>query len=256
MEDVGDSPKKEKETSVKWLLHGCWAVLAVLCLVVVVFVSITNSRSKDGVISGLQHDVVNRDESIKELTKKASIMDVSITSLELRLKKQAMKGYHPAFVDWVYSHSRKCPKNLAEKMTLFIFEMGTYPKMTLAVVDVESNFDPFAVSEKEAMGLGQIMYTIWGEKLTEVGIIGSKRDLFDWQTNIKAVDFILQDMYTRHKGDWEAVLKNYFGANNKKYIADVYRNLGELALIEDITPSTIEVAEVSVDPLEDNQNEQ
>ncbi len=83
---------------------------------------------------------------------------------------------------------------------------GLRPELVLAVIDVESRFDRFAVSVAGAQGLMQIM-PFWLEE------IGRPNDnLFDVRTNLRMGCTILKYYLEMEKGDLTRALARYNGS--------------------------------------------
>lgn len=83
---------------------------------------------------------------------------------------------------------------------------GLLPELVLAVIDVESRFDPLALSSKGAIGLMQVM-PFWAAELG--GMVG---DLFDTQANIRFGCTILRQYLDKEKGDLLPALQRYNGS--------------------------------------------
>jgi soluble lytic murein transglycosylase-like protein len=81
---------------------------------------------------------------------------------------------------------------------------GLPPEMVLAVIDVESAFNPFAVSSAGAQGLMQVM-PFWREEL-------GRRRLVDIRDNLIMGCTILRYYYDMEKGDWTRALARYNGS--------------------------------------------
>ena len=81
-----------------------------------------------------------------------------------------------------------------------------YPELVLAVIDVESNFDQFAISRAGAIGLMQVM-PFW---LREIG--HPEDNLFDIDTNLRMGCTILRYYLDREKGDLTRALARYNGS--------------------------------------------
>jgi soluble lytic murein transglycosylase-like protein len=97
---------------------------------------------------------------------------------------------------------------------------GLPPEMVLAVIDVESGFQTYAVSRANAQGLMQIR-RFW---LAELDMPGSA--LLDAETNIRMGCTILRHYYDLEQGDWTAALARYNGSRGSRVYADkVYARL-------------------------------
>lgn len=126
------------------------------------------------------------------------------------------------------------------------------PLLILAVVAIESGFNPFAESPLGAQGLMQVMSKVHSEKFVEVG--GMKAAL-NPIANIRVGSLILKDYVTRG-GSVEAGLKMYVGAAafdddsgyGHKVLAE-YRRLKDVAVGKNVPLMT--AASDSKSPVKD-----
>jgi len=89
------------------------------------------------------------------------------------------------------------------------------PELVLAVIDVESNFDRYAISSASALGLMQVM-PFW---VKEVGH-DDKNALFDIRFNILLGCRILKYYLDMENGDLVRGLGRYNGSLGKRWYAD------------------------------------
>jgi hypothetical protein len=83
------------------------------------------------------------------------------------------------------------------------------PYLVLAVMSIESNFDPNARSSKGAQGLMQVLTRVHVDKFAPFGGVHAA---FDPVANISVGSRILRDYLVREGHDVEAALKSYVGA--------------------------------------------
>ena len=96
------------------------------------------------------------------------------------------------------------------------------PEMVLALIEVESNFDRFAISYAGARGLMQVM-PFW---LDEIG--RPNDDLFDIHTNLRMGCTILRLYLDRERGDRTRALARYNGSVGKVwYPQRIYKALSK-----------------------------
>jgi soluble lytic murein transglycosylase-like protein len=89
------------------------------------------------------------------------------------------------------------------------------PQLVLAVIDVESAFDPFAVSYAGAVGLMQVM-PFWPSQL---GL--QTKDLLDVELNIRMGTSILAYYMERERGDYRRALARYNGSVGRRGYPDL-----------------------------------
>ncbi len=88
------------------------------------------------------------------------------------------------------------------------FDLGLDPHLILAVMAIESRFNPYAESAVGAQGLMQVMSKVHADKFEDHGGV---QNALDPVVNIKVGARILRD-YVRQKGSVELALKSYVGA--------------------------------------------
>ncbi|MAF83477.1 MAG: lytic transglycosylase domain-containing protein [Gammaproteobacteria bacterium] len=94
------------------------------------------------------------------------------------------------------------------------------PEMVLAVIDIESAFDAYAVSVAGAQGLMQVM-PFW---LDEIGRPGDR--LIEVSTNLRMGCTILKYYFDMENGDWTRALARYNGSlGSRKYPEKVLNRL-------------------------------
>ena len=133
---------------------------------------------------------------------------------------------------WLLDMSRrlekfvKDPKARIELLKLIHYEarrVGIEPELVLAVIEVESRFDEFAISVSGARGLMQVM-PFW---LNEIGI--SDQNLFKIRTNLRMGCTILRYYMDMEPNDLGRALARYNGSLGRtiypnKVINALHRN--------------------------------
>ena len=117
-------------------------------------------------------------------------------------------------------------ENIDERMRLLktVHQEATLakipPELVLAVIEVESRFDRYAISSVGARGLMQVM-PFW---LKEIG--HPKDNLFNLRTNLRMGCTILKYYMDKEKGNLTRALGRYNGSLGKwKYPGKVYHAL-------------------------------
>lgn len=88
---------------------------------------------------------------------------------------------------------------------------GLQPELVLAVIEVESNFNPYAISSAGARGLMQVM-PFW---LTKIGKPGDS--LFRIHTNLRFGCTILRYYLDKEKGNLHHALARYNGSRGQHW---------------------------------------
>lgn len=91
------------------------------------------------------------------------------------------------------------------------------PELVLSVIQVESNFNPYAISRVGAVGLMQVM-PFW---LKEIGKPGD--NLFSPNTNLRYGCTILRHYLDREKGNRTRALMRYNGTREYRYPMQVHK---------------------------------
>lgn len=167
-------------------------------------------------------------------TPPASVMPVAVIDPELRALVRQAALETDSFGDrfeaevWLADMSRRLEKRvpdpryrveLLRRVHYEAHRAGLTPEVVLAVIDVESNFNPYAISVAGARGLMQVM-PFW---LKEIGKPGDS--LFRTQTNLRLGCTILKYYLDKEKGNLFAALKRYNGTRERAYSLKVDKAL-------------------------------
>jgi len=144
---------------------------------------------------------------------------------ELREVLKLAASDSPSFTDrfdaevWLTDMSRRLARQVkdpAERIRLLTLvhmeakRVDLPPELVLAVIEVESNFDRYAISVAGARGLMQIM-PFWKE---EIGRPGD--NLLHTDTNLRYGCTILRFYYDKENGDLRRALGRYNGSLGKR----------------------------------------
>ena len=124
---------------------------------------------------------------------------------------------------WLLTKSNSLARFLPDKSRRFEFlrkvhraasRAGLQPEIVLALIEVESHFDPYAVSRVGAQGLMQIM-PFWKKE------IGRPNDnLIDTDTNLRYGCTILKHYLKREKGRLADALARYNGSYGQYWYSE------------------------------------
>lgn len=96
-------------------------------------------------------------------------------------------------------------------------QVGVAPELVLAVIDVESNFDQYAISSAFALGLMQVM-PFWLEELEFDDL--NFNQLFDMELNVLLGSQILKYYLDMEDGDLIQGLARYNGSTGQRWYSD------------------------------------
>lgn len=119
-------------------------------------------------------------------------------------------------------------------------------EVVLAVIEVESSFNPFAISNKGARGLMQVMYSVWGKELN----LTSQYQLHDLEIGIDCGIQIIKKYLKQTKNDMRKTLYKYVGGDSK-YGKRVYECMGKFVVFKNFRPEiSIKTEEISSEKIE------
>lgn len=104
-------------------------------------------------------------------------------------------------------------------------------QLVIAMMRPESEFNTFAVSNKNAVGLMQINWQVWKGELSKAGIATSLEDLYDPKINIEAGCYILRKYIDQTKDLKKAIYK-YLGDDHLPYYKAIQDSLGLMSMID------------------------
>ncbi|MBI4984161.1 MAG: transglycosylase SLT domain-containing protein [Rhodocyclales bacterium] len=143
----------------------------------------------------------------------------------------AMRREQRRLADFIAARYRVAP-DLMAPVVACAYQAGSEsaidPLLILAVIAIESGFNPAAESSRGAKGLMQVRAKFHMEK---VALHGDEEILLDPQANIRVGTQILRE-YLRRFGATEAALQMYGGATNDPGAAYARKVLSERARIE------------------------
>lgn len=115
---------------------------------------------------------------------------------------------------YILSRNKKVYPKFAAEITDHILEYsekyGVHPDIVVSIIAVESNFSYWSVSNKNAVGLMQVVYKYWKDDEDVDDILDEEDDLYDPELNIKVGCLILSKLKNQHK-DIRKYLNAYYG---------------------------------------------
>jgi soluble lytic murein transglycosylase-like protein len=129
--------------------------------------------------------------------------------------------------NYITSNFRRTPMSVAKEISRNVIEVSEQKKIAapllLGIIEVESNFNPFALSKAGARGLMQVMPE-WVGKLDTP--LKGKYDLHDIQTGISAGADVFKIHLAENDGNVNKGLYYYVNKDNS-YVLKVYTAIGK-----------------------------
>lgn len=115
---------------------------------------------------------------------------------------------------------------------------GLAVPILMGMMEVESNFGPHAVSKKQARGLMQVRWKVWGDTLKEQGFT-DHHQLHQINTGIEAGIIVFRHYMKQNDDNLSKALYDYVGKSNE-YVTKVYSAMGKFVLhgVSTMTPAT------------------
>jgi soluble lytic murein transglycosylase-like protein len=143
----------------------------------------------------------------------AQLGNIAEASPQPALVEEPVDGRYRAVGDYLarrYRVSSDMTTSVVAKAHAIGAELKLDPQLILAVIAVESRFNPLAESVMGAKGLMQVIPRYHSDKF---GPLGGEKVAFDWQANILVGAKILKE-YLRRTGDLPEALQLYVGATS------------------------------------------
>ena len=165
--------------------------------------------AEDSPETGSNIDPELREKLRNTISQASSFNDRFDAEVWLVQKSAVLKKY-------VKDHERRL--NILKEVHFAAKEADVPPEFVLAVIQVESLFDSYAVSSVGAQGMMQVM-PFWKKE------IGRENDnLIDMRTNLRYGCTILRHYLDRAKGNWAEALARYNGSYGKLWYPERVMN--------------------------------
>jgi len=168
---------------------------------------------------------------IKQLTILNTELQNKINEIEIveTKSKSDIKNY-------ILTHYKTIPSIIATEITENILisskKHGISPITIVAVMEVESSFNPALVGPKtkygKARGLMQVMPKFWVKELNK-----NKYDFHDIKIGIDSGTYILKKYLVQKKYNMKKALYKYVNGDNQ-YVANVYNAMGKFVVFRNI----------------------
>ncbi len=165
-----------------------WPLMAAVAALLFALVTVADTAAPDPILRERLREAMADIDSFEDKFE----AQVWLTDMAIRLGNQVKDPDERVFI--------------LKQVHLEATQVDMPPEMVLAVIDIESAFDAYAVSRAGAQGLMQVM-PFW---LDEIGRPGDR--LVDIRTNLRMGCTILRYYYDMEDGDWTRALGRYNGS--------------------------------------------
>lgn len=124
---------------------------------------------------------------------------------------------------------------------------GLAVPILMGMMEVESNFGPHAVSKRNARGLMQVRWKVWGDTLKEQGFT-DYHQLHQINTGIEAGIIVFRYYMKQNDDNLSKALYDYVGKSNE-YVTKVYSAMGKFVLHGVSTIPPVEDYDANREPL-------
>lgn len=212
------------------------SIFTTACLVGAIILTIVYTGAMEK-MTGLERRLENsaevrqdQIETIIRMTDKIKLQDMQLKKYEeLKGIFDELEGRHVKdMTSYIQERYTQVPTELAELIAKTTHEKcvehGVDFGVIVGIMEVESHFNPFAISHKGARGLLQVMPSVWLEPLG----IEDKTDLHDISTGIDAGIRIYLEYLDQEDGNIKRALNRYNGCDLEKgpYAPKVFEALG------------------------------
>jgi len=169
-------------------------------------------------------------DSLKLASDKSDNIWIGYSSYKMKYDNLMDKAWHSGedLVAYIGDKYPKVPvevsRLIADSINSAIDEHPMDFSLVVGIMEVESKFNPMAVSKKGAAGLMQVMPNIWSDTLG----ITNEEDFYDIEINVlSGVRIFLHNLEVAN-GDIDEALWRYNGINGKKgeFADRVYKTVG------------------------------
>ena len=178
---------------------------------------------------GFSMAFINFNHNFKKNQKALYMMSNEVMQLERKVNSDNWKLKNYDFLEYkVNAFMKKYPKfsEIVDTAYRKSHQYGFHPDLVLGIMQVESNYNPEAVSTAGAYGLMQVNLSVWKDELSI-----DENNIFDVDYNIDLGLQILKRYFLESKGNMERALHLYnngYKYNNTSYIGKVSKSLFSL----------------------------
>jgi LysM repeat protein len=220
----------------KWLNYNgkyyIGSFLAIILAIVVLNIAFTRSKANVKINNSLvKISTISKAQvtTIESLSVENSVLKEKVKKLKAKKvqEKDNIKNY-------ILTYYRTVAPIIAEETAIHIIEKSNAHNVpfvaVVAVTEVESHFNPFAISKKGARGSMQVMPRYWVKEFK----LPNKYALHDIETNIDCGVRVLRQYLDDTDNNMRKALYKYVGGDHA-YIKRVYESMGKFIVFKSFT---------------------
>ena len=241
------SEQEMKNDSEKWNLKTWMLAIAASAIISVLLIFLTNTNSQKNKLSielsQIKSTIGENIDSCKKESEKIKAKNIALIK-KLETLEEPDATLEKDIKDYIESKYSLVPSivaaDIAKNVVKYSKEGNISPELVLGIIEVESSFNPMAISSKKARGLMQLMAE-WAKKFG----IEKVTDFHDIDTNIKyGIEVLKIHIDEDGKGNVTKGLYYYVGKSDT-YADKVYIAIGKFVSFRYKNNSDDEVVEVS-----------
>lgn len=233
-------PKPVHKRILKHLERGVY-ITAVLGLAIVLFYGLADRRMSNTTHQKKVQSLMKMNDSYNTkmlaLAEEKKALEQKLATL--KSSEDVAKRDLEAYITKKYrTVPRVVAKEVAGQVARLTREQDVPFSLIVGLIEVESQFKPWAISKKDARGLMQVM-PFWIKKKKEIGMdLASKYDLHDIETNIKAGIQVFKFHLKEANNDINKGLYLYVGKDNT-YANKVFNAMGRFEVFRSTLDTTL-----------------
>ena len=183
-----------------------------------------------GMVYNLKSIIFSKNDVIVQMQEELANKQSEIEKLQIRIEElESINNSAQDIQNYIKSYNPTVPKVVAAEIANVIIQKAQEHSVPVPAVvgtmEVESNFDPYAISSKGARGLLQVMYKVWHKKLS----LQSPFELHDIEKGIDSGCRILRIYLDETDNNMKKALYKYVGGDST-YGKRVYEAMGKYVI--------------------------
>lgn len=194
-----------------------------LYTILLISIFVAYATTKNLSLDNQREELESRQSKIETLNKKITLLEGRIASIEINQKKESIKLMSEYIKKTFKSTPTTVAREIAKNIISISAEKDLPAPLLLGIIQVESCFNPYAISKAGARGLMQVMPEWVGKIPTK---LETKYDLHEIKKGIQAGADVFNIHLEENAGDINKALYYYVNKDNS-YSYKVFKAVGE-----------------------------